>query len=393
LIQLLKRRWFAIALLLVLMSVLAACSGAPAVTSWPGMVVRDNTAYIASSDQVYALDVTTNVDAKRQVWVLKPIQSTSIGYHSQPAISADGKTLYLGADAVTGNSGLVIAVNTENVTVTWTYPLTKTDIDPGSIYGGIILANEKLFFAGGHGQLFALDAATGRPAWNQPFDPNTNTRVWSTPAVNDKLVFIASQDHHVYAVNQSDGSQAWVFPAPGDQSLTVGTFAGSPAVYGDTIYVGSFDSNLYALDLNGKLKWKFTANGRLWDPPAESDGTLYFGDLSGNMYALDAATGHSKWPQSVTVIGGVRATPLIANSKIFVGTDQFKMYALDAATGRSVWQNPFSGKDGEMFVVTPAIYSTTLVALPNLAGGTPTRLYGLNADTGAQLFAFPAPAP
>jgi outer membrane protein assembly factor BamB len=84
---------------------------------------------------------------------------------------------------------------------------------------------------------------------------------------------------------------------------------------------------------------------------------------------------------------------LIANSKIFVGTDQFKMYALDAATGRSVWQNPFSGKDGEMFVVTPAMYSTTLVALPNLAGGTPTRLYGLNADTGAQLFAFPAPAP
>ncbi len=390
-IQLLKRRWFAIVLMLVLMSVLAACGGAPAVTSWPGMVVRDNTAYIASSDQVYALDVATNVDAKRQVWVHKPVNSASIGYHSQPAISADGKTLYLGADALTGNNGLVIAVDTEKVTTSWTYPLTNTDIDPGNIYGGIVLANEKLFFAGGHGQLFALDAVTGRPAWDQPFDPNTNTRIWSTPAVSDKLVFIASQDHHVYAVNQSDGNQAWVFPAPSDQSNIVGTFAGSPAVYGDTIYVGSFDSNLYALDLNGKLKWKFTANGRLWDPPAESDGTLYFGDLSGNVYALDAATGQKKWPQLATVIGGVRATPLVAGGKIYVGTDQFKMYALEAATGRAVWQNPFSGKDGEMFVVTPAISGTTLIALPNLAGGTPTRLYGLNAETGAQLFVFPTP--
>ncbi len=388
-IQLLKRRWFAIALMVLLMSVLAGCSGASAVNSWPGMVVRDNTAYIASSDQVYALDVATNVDAKRQVWVIKP---SNLAY-GQPALSADGKRMYLSTNAVTGNSGAVVALDTDLVTVTWSFPTPDMNIKLGSVYGGVVLANDKLFFADGTGRLLALNAASGTPAWPQPFDPKTNTRIWSAPAVNDKLVFIASQDHHVYAVNQSDGSQAWVFPAPGDQSLTVGTFAGSPVVYGDTIYVGSFDSNLYALDLNGNLKWKFTANGRLWDPPAESDGTLYFGDLSGNMYALDAATHQSKWPQPVTVIGGVRATPLIANGKVFVGTDQFKMYALDAATGRSVWQNPFSGKDGEMFVVTPAMYSTTLVALPNLAGGTPTRLYGLNADTGAQLFVFPAPAP
>jgi eukaryotic-like serine/threonine-protein kinase len=384
LIQLLKRRWFAIALMMVLMSLLAACGGPPPVSSWPGMVVRDNIAYIASSDQVYALDVATNVDAKRQVWVIKP---SNLAY-GQPALSEDGKKLYVATDAVAGNSGAVVALDTEQVTVTWSFPTPEMNIKLGSVYGGVVLANDKLFFADGNGLLFAVNATNGTPTWPQPFNPNTNTRIWSSPAVSDKLVFVASQDHHVYAVDQATGNLAWKFPP--DSSIQVGTFAGSPAVYSDTVYVGSFDDNLYALDLSGRLKWKFTAQGRLWDPPAEVDGTLYFGDLSGNVYTVDAASGQAKWPQPAQVVGGVRATPLVVDGKIYIGTDQFKMYALDL-DGHPYWQNPFTGKDGEMFVVTPAITGTTLIALPNLAGGTPTRLYGLNANTGAQLWIYPTP--
>ena len=308
------------------------------------------------------------------------------GFHSQPAISDDGKLLYLGTDNATGTSGSVIAIDTDIVTRTWTYPASKDDVDPGSIYGGIVLTNTRLYFVGSKGLLLALDAKTGRPVWNKPFDAGTDTRIWSMPAVSDKLVFFASQDHHIYAVNQTDGSLAWKFPA--DTATQVGTFAGSPAVYGNMAYIGSFDSYLYALDLDGNLKWKFKAEGRLWDPPALVDGTLYLGDMSGNVYALDAASGQTKWPQSNKVDGGVRATPLVANGKIYIGTDQFKVYALDL-DGRFYWQNPFVGKDGEMFVVTPAMISTTLVALPNLAGSTPTRLYGLNASTGARLWSFP----
>lgn len=389
-IHLLKRRWSAIALMMVSMSLLAACGGAPPVTSWPGMTVDGSTAYVASSDQILAIDTSPDTpDTGRQKWIFKP-GSSGIAFQSQPALSDDRKVLYLGTDSITGNSGAVIALDltVKNITVTWAYPMTNTDFSPGNIYGGIVLANGKLFFADGLGQLFALDANTGRMAWQQPFNPNTGARIWSTPAVNDKLVFVASQDHHVYAVDQSTGDLAWKFPVA--EAPQVGTFSGSPAVYSDTLYVGSFDSNLYALDLTGKLKWTFKADGRLWDPPAEVDGILYFGDLNGDVYALDAATGLAKWSQPAKVEGGVRATPLIADGKIYIGTDQFKLYALDTS-GHFYWQNPFAGKDGEMFVVTPAITGTTLIALPNLAGSTPTRLYGLNADTGAQLWSFPAP--
>lgn len=388
----LSKRWFAIALLLVLATLLAGCGGPPPVTSWPGYVVNGNKAYLASSDQIIELDVSPNIaDVKRQTWSAKPVNNAGIGYHSQPALSADARTLYFGSDSLTGNSGVVFALDLELVQLKWTYPATTTDVTIGNIYGGVILDNETLYFADNNGLLYALDAATGRPRWEKPFDPGTKTRIWSTPAVKGNTVFVASQDHHLYAVNAADGSLIWQFPRAGDPQ--VGTLAGSPVVHGETVYVGSFDSNLYALNMNGELKWTFTAEGRLWDGPAEANGVLYQADLSGNVYALDPATGQAtRWPQPAKLAGGVRATPLVADGVIYVGTDQNKIYALETDTGRSVWQNPFTARDGEMMLITPQISGDSLIVLPNLAGADPVRLYGLNKATGALLWRFP-PAP
>ncbi len=391
-IQRLSRRWFVVASFFVLMLLLAGCSGAPVVTSWPGMVVQNDIAYVASSDHLFAVNISPDVaDAKRQEWVYPSAPAQGVAFHSQPAISPDGKVLYMGSDALTGNAGAVIALDTVRVAVKWTYPMTDTDLNPGSVYGGIVLISDTVYFAGGHGLVFALDAETGRPRWSKSLDPETGTRIWSTPAVHNNLVLVASQDHHLYALNAANGNLVWKFPKDG--APEIGTLAGSPAVFDNTIYVGSFDGNLYATDLNGNEKWRFKANGRIWEPPAEADGTLYFGDLDGNVYAIDAATGQTlQWPQPAKVDGAVRATPLVTDSVVYVGTDQRKLYALDAANGQSVWQAPFTARDGEMILATPAVYSNTLVVVPNLAGADPIRLYGLNKTTGAPQWRFP-PAP
>jgi outer membrane protein assembly factor BamB len=384
------KRWFPSVVLLLVATILAGCGGAPPSTSWPGYVVRGDKAYVASSDQILELDVTSNIaDVKRQGWKWPTGNSSAgVGYHSQPALSPDGKTLYFGADSLTGNSGAVFALDIDLVTLKWTYPLTNTDVLPGNIYGGVVLADDSLYFAGNNGLLFALNAATGRPRWNQPFDPGTKTRIWSMPAVKGSTVFIASQDHHLYAVSTKDGRLIWRFPKDGQPEI--GTLAGSPIVHGDTVYVASFDSNLYAITLSGELKWKFTAEGRLWEGPAEANSVLYQGDLNGNVYALDPDTGLATgWPQPAKLAGGIRATPLVTDSVIYVGTDQNKLYALETETGRPVWQTPFTAREGEMLLVTPQLSGDTLVVLPNLAGADPVRLYGINQTTGAQVWRFP----
>src|SRR4029077_6570969 len=62
----------------------------------------------------------------------------------------------------------------------------------------------------------------------------------------------------------------------------------APAVARDgTIYIGSYDNNLYALNPNGTQKWKFTTGSFVQSSPAiGADGTIYFGSVDGHLYAL-----------------------------------------------------------------------------------------------------------
>src|SRR5438105_5037593 len=70
----------------------------------------------------------------------------------------------------------------------------------------------------------------------------------------------------------------------------------SPAVAGSTIYVGSTNGSLYAVDLeSGTQKWKFEAKSRIASSPAIEAGIVYFGAYDGNFFALSASTGEIKW--------------------------------------------------------------------------------------------------
>ena len=69
-----------------------------------------------------------------------------------------------------------------------------------------------------------------------------------------------------------------------------------PAIGSDgTIYVGSNDNNLYAINPNGSLKWAFKTGGEVYGPPAiEKDGTIYVGSWDNNLYAINPDSS-KKW--------------------------------------------------------------------------------------------------
>ena len=73
----------------------------------------------------------------------------------------------------------------------------------------------------------------------------------SSPAIAaNGTIYIGSEDYNLYAVNP-DGSQQWAFP-------TGNLIDSSPAIGADgTIYVGSYDGNLYAVNPDGTQKWAF----------------------------------------------------------------------------------------------------------------------------------------
>ncbi len=388
-IRFIARRWLLIVSLVALPFILAACGGPPPVTSWPGYTVRESTAYLASANELAAVNISGDTAAVDLVgWPIKP-SNAALGYYATPALSDDGKTMYVATEQLNGNAGQVQAwINIERgtqlgQTTKWTYPLTTTDYIPGNIYGAVVLNEGVLYFGDGKGMVFALKAEDGRPYWSAPV--KTDARIWSSVVVDDQNVYAASQDHFLYAINKKSGNLIWKFPGDGTD---VDALVGSPTVYSGTVYAGSFGGILYAVDAaTGKLKWSFKADGGLWDGPAMVEGTVYFGDQGGNVYALDAATGQNKkW--SVKVDGGVKMTPLVEEGVVYVGTDRNLMYAFKADSGQSIWPTPYKGRDGESLLVTPVITNTTLLILPNIAGGDPVRLIGVNKNTGGELWLY-----
>ena len=54
-----------------------------------------------------------------------------------------------------------------------------------------------------------------------------------------------------------------------------------------TIYFGSEDKKLYALNPDGTKKWEFVTGGGVHSTPAlASDGAIYFGSLDNKVYAI-----------------------------------------------------------------------------------------------------------
>jgi hypothetical protein len=75
----------------------------------------------------------------------------------------------------------------------------------------------------------------------------------------------------------------------------------SPAIGSDgTIYVGSYDKNLYAINPDGSKKWAFNTGHYVYSSPAiGSDGIIYVGSDDNNLYAIKtSSTGpaDSPWP-------------------------------------------------------------------------------------------------
>ena len=187
----------------------------------------------------------------------------------------------------------------------------------------------------------------------------------------------------------------WRFP-------TKGQVLSSPAIADGTLYIGSSDHFLYALDAsNGTLRWKFKTGGRITSSPAVSAGLVYFGSFDSNFYAVDAATGHLKWKFTTagerrfaaTHLHGAEpaaetmpdpfdfylSSPVVANGAVYFGSGDTNIYALDGATGALKWKF----KTGDVVHSSPAISDGTL-----FAGSWDSYFYALDSTTGKEKWRF-----
>lgn len=92
----------------------------------------------------------------------------------------------------------------------------------------------------------------------------------------------------------------------------------SPAIASDgTIYIGSYDNYIYAIDIEGNRTWGFKTGGDVLTSPAVGpDGSVYVGSADGSLYAF-SPYGEKKWEYEACsgADGGVdtRVTPAVGS--------------------------------------------------------------------------------
>ncbi len=186
------------------------------------------------------------------------------------------------------------------------------------------------------------------------------TKIWdfasgavinSAPAIGaDGTIYFGSLDGKVYALNPNGGKR-WEF-------ATQAGITSSPAVDADgNIYIGSLDARLYCLDPRGTIRWVFQSGGQVNSSPALApDGIIYFGSMDQNLYALEHS-GAKKW--QLATDGGIFSSPAVAeDGTIYVGSRDNKLHAVNPdgtrkweyETGSWIDSSPAIGIGGRIYV-------------------------------------------
>jgi eukaryotic-like serine/threonine-protein kinase len=110
---------------------------------------------------------------------------------------------------------------------------------------------------------------------------------------------------------------------------------GSPTYENGTIYIGSYDNNLYALDAaNGEFKWKFPTEGGIVTRPLLTPDIVFIGSEDANLYAIYTKTGKLAWNHQVD--GPIRSSPRVADGHVFFGSDDGYLYGVNILATRRV---------------------------------------------------------
>lgn len=160
------------------------------------------------------------------------------------------------------------------------------------------------------------------------------------------VVYSSDDDEfgRIYAVREGDlVDNAWVFPSQGQD--TVGPIFGGVAYSRDTntVYFGSDDGNLYALDaLDGSPKKIdtsgafFPAESPIWSTPTIDNGIVYFGTMGGTLFGVREGGGKV---MEFKAGGAIAANPVVEDGVVYVGSFNKNFYAIDP-NGRVRWSFP-----------------------------------------------------
>ncbi len=247
--------------------------------------VDGDTVYVTSADHnVYAL----NLENGQVRWTF------STGGWVWGGVVRSGDLLYVGS-----MDHAVYALRASDGQQVWRFEA------PAAVPGTPAVGDGLVFVGDLTGTVYALDAQTGKRVWRE----KVGGWVWGQPALDgNSTLYVSSLDHNVYALDAKTGGRRVMATTPewGTQYWSIatqGVVRAGPVVVDGIVYIASEDHSLYAVELakvGGEPEhtvrlWTYDAGGPLLTSPIVVDGTIYGVTSNGKAFALDAKTGGQRW--------------------------------------------------------------------------------------------------
>lgn len=203
------------------------------------------------------------------------------------------------------------------------------------------------------------------------------------PAAGSDVVFVASPEGRVAAVDLDSGSARWRTRLDMEISGGVGTGEG-------LVMVGGLDGQVAALQRgDGAEVWRARVASEVLAPPGATAGTAVVRTIDGGVAGLSTATGEEKWTlrgdePSLTLRG--ISPPLLDQEVAVLGYSDGKIAAVNVTNGATLWEAPVARPSGTNEVermvdvdAAPMLIGNVLYAVAFQGGITAFELGGNRA--------------
>jgi outer membrane protein assembly factor BamB len=196
--------------------------------------------------------------------------------------------------------------------------------------------------------LYALRRTEGSLAWSL----ETESYVHASPAIAGDRAWITGCDGYLRGVALADGTEV-------ERLALAGYVASSPALADGRAYVGTFENQFLAVDLEGpSVAWTYEDRERefpFYASAAVTSDLVLAAGRDKTLHAIDRASGDRRW--SFEGKARMDSSPVVVGDRAFIASKAGDLYALALEDGSVRW----SYELGSPVVASPAVADGVLV--------------------------------
>jgi outer membrane protein assembly factor BamB len=237
-----------------------------------------------------------------------------------------------------------------------------------------VYVNGTLYAIDNDGNVFALDADTGKVLWKRRVAQlNASSPTYS----HHRLYVVNLVPGQILSLDPNDGHTVWKKELPGRTES-------SPVVVGNRVFFGDESGTMYAIDRrNGHTIWTAQLCGAIKGAPAYENGIVYDGDYGGCMTAVSSHSGKIKWQSSsqglgLGYTGEFYSTPAVAFGRVYAGNNDHRVYSFEQSNGQLAW----SHSTGSYVYSGPTVADIPSTGPTVYIGSIDGNIYALDAKTG-----------